>query len=109
MKTPWPFHTWGLDLISPIHPPSKDYIWILVANEYFTKWVEAVPFHKATGPIVSNFIKEHIIYCFGILYKIDDPFIVTKAHDSGYYRLKTHKEESLSNPVNAKWLKPYYC
>ncbi|GLT96638.1 hypothetical protein SLE2022_142460 [Rubroshorea leprosula] len=39
----------------------------------------------------------------------DGPFIVTKAHDSGYYHLKTHEGELLSNPVNAKWLKPYYC
>ncbi|GLU12607.1 hypothetical protein SLE2022_292720 [Rubroshorea leprosula] len=39
----------------------------------------------------------------------DGPVIVMKAHDSGYYRLKTHMGESLSDPMNAKWLKPYYC
>ena len=38
MSTPWPFHTWGLDFIGPIHPPSNGYIWILVATKYFTKW-----------------------------------------------------------------------
>jgi hypothetical protein len=43
MATPWPFHTWGLDLIGPINPASGGHIWILVANEYFTKWVEAIP------------------------------------------------------------------
>jgi hypothetical protein len=37
MVTPWPFHTWGLDLIGPINPASGGYIWILVATEYFTK------------------------------------------------------------------------
>ena len=37
MTTPWPFHTWGLDLIGPINPPSNGYIWILAATEYFTK------------------------------------------------------------------------
>uniref|UniRef100_A0A2N9F5C3 RNase H type-1 domain-containing protein n=1 Tax=Fagus sylvatica TaxID=28930 RepID=A0A2N9F5C3_FAGSY len=26
MATPWPFHTWGLDLIGPINPPSDGYI-----------------------------------------------------------------------------------
>ncbi|GLU18568.1 hypothetical protein SLE2022_348610 [Rubroshorea leprosula] len=70
IRTPWPFHTWGLDLISPIHPSFEGYIWILVGTEYFTKWVEAIPLRKATGPTVSNFIKEHIIYRFGIPYKI---------------------------------------
>ena len=37
MTTPWPFHTWGLDLIGPINPPSNGYIWILATTEYFTK------------------------------------------------------------------------
>jgi hypothetical protein len=56
MATPWPFHTWGLDLIGPINPASGGYIWILVATEYFTKWVEAIPLRKATGVAVANFI-----------------------------------------------------
>nr|XP_023885972.1 uncharacterized protein LOC111998095 [Quercus suber] len=37
MVTPWPFHTWGLDLVGPVNPPSRGYIWILVATKYFTK------------------------------------------------------------------------
>uniref|UniRef100_A0A2N9HQN2 Uncharacterized protein n=1 Tax=Fagus sylvatica TaxID=28930 RepID=A0A2N9HQN2_FAGSY len=61
MATPWPFHTWGLDLIGPINPSSGGCIWILVATEYFTKWVEAIPLRKATGAAVANFIREHII------------------------------------------------
>ncbi|GLU06587.1 hypothetical protein SLE2022_236090 [Rubroshorea leprosula] len=153
MKTPWPFHTWGLDFIGPINPSSVGYIWILVATEYFTKWVETVPFRKATSPAVSNFIKEHIICHFGIPYKImaqektwkyqakminafairqmvlkafdhvrknitgpskfaanwDGPFIVAEAHGNGHYGLKTHRGESLSDSLNVKWLKPYYC
>uniref|UniRef100_A0A2N9EQI3 Uncharacterized protein n=1 Tax=Fagus sylvatica TaxID=28930 RepID=A0A2N9EQI3_FAGSY len=56
MATPWPFHTWGLDLIGPINPSSGGYIWILVATEYFSKWVEAIPLRKATGAAVANFI-----------------------------------------------------
>ena len=70
MTTPWPFHTWGLDLIGPINPPSNGYIWILVAIEYFTKWVEAVLLKKATSPTIANFIREHIICRFGIPHKI---------------------------------------
>ena len=66
MMTPWPFHTWGLDLIGPINPPSNGHIWILVAIEYFTKWVEAISLKKATGPTVANFIREHKICRFGI-------------------------------------------
>ena len=66
MTTPWPFHTWGLDLIGPINPPSNGYTWILVATEYFTKLVEAIPLKKVIGATVANFIREHIITRFGI-------------------------------------------
>ena len=66
MTTPWSFHTWRLDLIGPINPPSNGHIWILVATEHFTKWVEAIPLKKAIGAAISNFIHEHIITWFGI-------------------------------------------
>uniref|UniRef100_A0A2N9GES1 Integrase catalytic domain-containing protein n=1 Tax=Fagus sylvatica TaxID=28930 RepID=A0A2N9GES1_FAGSY len=70
MATPWSFHTWGLDLIGPINPPSGGYIWILVATEYFSKWIKVIPLRKATGVAVANFICEHIITRFGIPHKI---------------------------------------
>ncbi|XP_075670022.1 uncharacterized protein LOC142639768 [Castanea sativa] len=66
MTTPWPYHTWGLDLIGPINPLANGYIWILAATEYFTKWVEAIPLKKVTRAVVVNFIRGHIITRFGI-------------------------------------------
>ena len=58
MATLWPFHTWGLNLVGLVDPPSRGYIWILMATEYFTKWAEAIPLCKATGGAVANFVKE---------------------------------------------------
>ena len=52
--------------MGPINPPFNGHIWILVATEYFTKWVEAIPLKKAIGAAVSNFNREHIITRFGI-------------------------------------------
>lgn len=41
---PWPFRGWAMDLIGQIHPSSlKGHKYILVAFDYFTKWVEVVP------------------------------------------------------------------
>ena len=60
MVTPWPFHTWGLNLVGLVNPPSHGYIWIFMATEYFTKWAEVIPLHKATR-VMANFIKENII------------------------------------------------
>ena len=38
---PWPFRGWALDLIGEIKPDSsKKHKYILVAIDYFTKWIE---------------------------------------------------------------------
>jgi transposase InsO family protein len=39
---------------------------VLLAIDYFTKWVEAVPLKKVTSDNMAEFVKEHIIYRFGI-------------------------------------------
>ena len=41
---PWPFRGWAMDVIEKISlPSSKNYAFILVAMDYFTKWEEAIP------------------------------------------------------------------
>jgi transposase InsO family protein len=37
----------------------------LVATDYFTKWVEAIPLKSVTFKNMIDFVKEHIIYRFG--------------------------------------------
>ena len=64
---PWPFRGWGIDLIGQIFPPSsKGHKFILVATDYFTKWVEAIPLKTVTSKNMVDFVKEHIVYHFGI-------------------------------------------
>ena len=64
---PQPFRGLGIDLIGQIYPPSsKIHKFILVATDYFTKWVEAIPLKIVTSREMIEFIKEHIIYRFGI-------------------------------------------
>jgi len=75
---PWPFHGWAIDLIGQIYPPSskghkppsKGHKFILVATDYFTKWVEAIPLKKVTSANMIDFVKEHIVYRFGIPQRI---------------------------------------
>eukprot|EP01018_Ginkgo_biloba_P008285 Gb_24991 [translate_table: standard] len=44
MTTPWPFSTWGLDLIGKINLSSSNgHKYIITATEYFTKWVKVIP------------------------------------------------------------------
>nr|CAD39373.2 OSJNBb0021I10.7 [Oryza sativa Japonica Group] len=64
---PWPFRGWGMDMIGQINPPSsKGHKFILVATDYFTKWVEAIPLKKVDSGDAIQFVQEHIIYRFGI-------------------------------------------
>jgi len=54
-------------LIGHIFPSlSKEHKIVLVATDYFTKWVEVVPLKEASSTNVIEFIREHIIYRFGI-------------------------------------------
>ncbi|KAI5324062.1 hypothetical protein L3X38_033135 [Prunus dulcis] len=63
----WPFKGWTMDVIGQIHPESsKGHKYILVATDFFTKWVEAVPLKKVTQAEVLEFIKKTIIHRFGL-------------------------------------------
>jgi hypothetical protein len=58
----------GYRLDWPINPPSsKGHKFVLLAIDYFAKWVEAIPLKKVTSENMVEFVKEHIIYWFGIL------------------------------------------
>ncbi|XP_014496695.1 uncharacterized protein LOC106758270 [Vigna radiata var. radiata] len=39
--SPWPFAKWGMDIVGPFPPGRAQKKFILVAVDYFTKWVEA--------------------------------------------------------------------
>ncbi|PHT55362.1 hypothetical protein CQW23_03848 [Capsicum baccatum] len=67
MAAPWPFVTWGMDVIGPIEPKaSNGHRFILVAIDYFTKWVEVVTFKSVTKKAVVDFVHANIICKFGI-------------------------------------------
>ena len=64
---PWPLRGWAMDAISKIHPASsKRHSFILVATNYFTKWVEVEPLVSVTQEAIIKFTKQNIIYRFGI-------------------------------------------
>ena len=66
MSSPWPFIAWGMDVISPIEPAtSNGPKFILVAIDYFTKWVEAVFYKSVTKKVVADFIQNNLICIFG--------------------------------------------
>jgi hypothetical protein len=54
-----PFQQWGLDFIGEFKDNSNNgYKWILMATNYFMKWVEAIPTKRATIRLSWNFWKK---------------------------------------------------
>ncbi|XP_058725708.1 uncharacterized protein LOC131597002, partial [Vicia villosa] len=67
----WPFAMWGIDMIGRIEPQaSNGHRFILVAIDYFTKWVEAASYKNVTKQVVTRFIKKEIICRYGVPNKI---------------------------------------
>jgi len=67
LSTPWPFSMWGIDVIGAIEPKtSNGHRFILVAIDYFTKWVEAASYANVTRKVVVKFIKKELICRYGI-------------------------------------------
>ena len=67
LTTPWPFSMWGIDIIGPINPKaSNGHRFILVAIDYFTKWVEASSYSSITQRVFVRFLRTNILCRYGV-------------------------------------------
>ena len=67
MTSPWPFSFWGIDVIGRIAPKaSNGHEYILMAIDYFTKWVEATSDSVLKAKHVAWFLENNIICQFGV-------------------------------------------
>jgi hypothetical protein len=67
---PGPFAQWGLDMVGKLHKSwPGGHVYMLVAVDKFTKWVEAAPVTTQDSTAVINFIKS-IVFRFGVPYSI---------------------------------------
>jgi hypothetical protein len=65
-----PFVKWGINFMT-CHPYSaRRHGYIIVAIDYFRKWVEAMPTFDNTRRSTTLFIFNHIIAHFGVLQAI---------------------------------------
>ena len=58
------FDLWGMDFIGPF-PPSFSQLYILLAVDYVSKWVEAIPTRTNDTRVVAKFLHNHIFTQFG--------------------------------------------
>ena len=40
---PWPFTQWGINIMGPFPIGRKQYKFLIIVIDYFTKWVEVKP------------------------------------------------------------------
>jgi ribonuclease HI len=62
----WPLQRWGLDLLGPLPPAQENLKYVVVAVEYFSKWIEAKPLATITSVTVQKFFWQNIVCRFGV-------------------------------------------
>ncbi|XP_057435810.1 uncharacterized protein LOC130728374 [Lotus japonicus] len=66
MMAPWPFAMWGVDILGPFPVAKAQMKYIIVAVDYFTKWIEAEAVATITAAKVRSFLWRRIVCRFGV-------------------------------------------
>ncbi|XP_071718358.1 uncharacterized protein [Rutidosis leptorrhynchoides] len=66
VASPWPFNKWAIDIVGPFPAGPGGVKFLVVAIDYFTKWVEAKPLKTILGKQIRNFVWESIVCLFRI-------------------------------------------
>ena len=57
----WPFSTWGIDIMGPLPLGKKQVKFLVVAIDYFTKWVEIGPLAVITEARIQHFVWKNLV------------------------------------------------
>ncbi|GKV42983.1 hypothetical protein SLEP1_g50332 [Rubroshorea leprosula] len=66
LTSPWPFAQWGVDLLGPCVKGKGGCTFLVVAVDYFTKWIEAKPLSTTTERKIEEFLFNSILCRFGV-------------------------------------------
>ncbi|MCO5564881.1 hypothetical protein L7F22_018549 [Adiantum nelumboides] len=96
-----PFEKWGIDAMGPLPRTANGKLYILVAIDYMTRWVEAQSIAKVNEKTVSKFVYTHICCRFGT------PLEIVSDNGPGFRRgLLTEVCEELK--ISHRHSTPYY-
>ncbi|GJY25081.1 reverse transcriptase domain-containing protein [Tanacetum coccineum] len=70
ITAPWPFYKWGIDIVGPFPEGPGKVKFLIVAMDYFTKWIEAKVVAIISGSQVKKFVWDNIVCRFGLPGKI---------------------------------------
>ncbi|GJY45141.1 reverse transcriptase domain-containing protein [Tanacetum coccineum] len=66
ITAPWTFYKWGIDIAGPFPEGAGKVKFLIVAMDYFTKWIEAKAMATITGNQVKKFVWDNIVCRFGL-------------------------------------------
>ncbi|GJW22277.1 reverse transcriptase domain-containing protein [Tanacetum coccineum] len=66
ITAPWPFYKWGIDIVGPFPKGPRKFKFLIVAMDYFTKWIEAKVVATISGSQVKKFVWDNIVCRFGL-------------------------------------------
>ncbi|GJR03238.1 reverse transcriptase domain-containing protein [Tanacetum coccineum] len=66
ITAPWPFYKWGIDIAGPFPEGSGKVKFLIVAMDYFTKWIKAKAVATITGNQVKKIVWDNIVCRFGL-------------------------------------------
>jgi transposase InsO family protein len=111
-----PFTKWGIDYTTRNPPLARGHCYIIVAVDYFTKWVEAMPTFKYDGETATLFLFNQIITIFHIprdivtdhgshfqnqmLTKLTSKLGLQKEHLPPYYPQENGQVEAVNKSLN---------
>ncbi|GJW61831.1 reverse transcriptase domain-containing protein [Tanacetum coccineum] len=62
----WPFYKWGIGMAGHFPEGPGKVKFLIVAIDYFTKWIEAKPVATITGNLIKKFVWDNIVCRFGL-------------------------------------------
>jgi len=68
ITSPWSFAIWGIDLVGPLATTRGRFKYLVVAVDYFTKWVEVEPLMDMPYKKVYHFTWKNFICRYGLPY-----------------------------------------
>ncbi|GKC23582.1 reverse transcriptase domain-containing protein [Tanacetum coccineum] len=66
ITSPWLFYKWGIDIAGSFPEGPGKVKFLILAIDYFTKWIEAKPVATITGNQIKKFVWENIVCRFGL-------------------------------------------
>ena len=71
LSSPWPFTAWGINIIGEIRSNALNgHKYIVVAMDYFSRWIEAESFGTLKAKQMAKFINKSLICRYGVPHHI---------------------------------------